>query len=193
MGRRGFSLLELLLVVAIIVIVGAMATLNVETTLKNSRVSTAYDLTLSELRKARQGAIDERCVYLVSFTAPRTIRTQRIRAGVTTEVNLVNMPTDIQFRAEPGIPNINSKTPDHFGTGRFAIDFSVDFGGAGTQIYFQPDGTAFDSLGRINNGVVYLVRPGEVRTAHAISVFGSTGRIRGWRIVVDSGGTTRWQ
>lgn len=193
MRRRGFSILELLLVVAIMLIVAAMSAVNIQTVLRNSRVNAAYDVTLTAIRNARQGAIDERCVYLVSFATPRTISTRRIRAGVTSNVGQIDLPTDIQFRAEPGMPNVNAKTPDQFGTGSAAIDFSVDYGGGGTQIYFQPDGSATDSTGRVNNGVVYLARPGELTSSRAVSLFGATGRIRGWRLVVDAGGASRWQ
>lgn len=193
MGRRGFSLLELILVVAIIAVVGTMATINVQTILKNSRVDSAYDITMTALRKARQTAIDERSVYIVNFNLPRTIVTQKVFGGLANDVSQIDLPSDIMFRAETGIPNVKLKTPDHFGTGDKAIDFSVDYSGGGTQVYFQPDGSAVDSMGRINNGVVYLARPGELRSSRAVSLFGATGRIRGWRLVVGTGGTTSWQ
>jgi Tfp pilus assembly protein FimT len=182
-----------MLVVAIVAIVGTMAVLNVQTIMKNSRVDAAYDVTMSALRKARQAAIDERCVYIVNFNLPRTIVTQRVLGGLASNVSQISLPSDIMFRAETGIPNVRLKAPDQFGFGNNAIDFSVDYGGAGTQVYFQPDGSAVDSIGRINNGVVYLARPGELLSSRAVSLFGATGRIRGWRIITGAGGTTSWQ
>jgi Tfp pilus assembly protein FimT len=153
-----------MLVIAIAIIVGSMATINFMTAVKNSRVSTAYQTTMMSLRRARQGAIDERCLYVVTFTAPRTVLTQKISGGVTTTVQTDTLPFDIEFRAEPGIPNTNATTPDKFGSGSNAIDFAVDYGGAGNVVYFNPDGSATDASSRINNGVVYMVRRGELNT-----------------------------
>lgn len=192
-GKRGFSVIELMIVVAIILIVATAASLNISTVLKNARINTALENTVNQLRMARQGAIDQRCIYVVTFTAPRTIRMQRIVNGLTSDVGTLDLPRDVEFRAETGIPNSPATTPDQFGIGRFAIDFSVDFGGAGTQLYFQPDGSALDNLGRVNNGVVYIARPGELPSSRAVSVFGSTGRIRSWRLAFGAGGAARWQ
>jgi Tfp pilus assembly protein FimT len=191
-GRKGFSLIELIMVISIAIIIGAMATINVQTAIKNSRVNTAYETTMMGLRRARQGAIDERCIYTIGFTAPRTILTQKISGGTTTTIQTITLPFDIEFRAEPGIPNTSLTTPDKFGTGVNAIDFSVDYGGGGTVVYFNPDGSATDSVGRTNNGVVYMVRRGELNTARAVSVFGATGRIKGWRISLAAGGGRSW-
>jgi hypothetical protein len=54
---------------------------------------------------------------------------------------------------------------------------------------FMPDGSAQDTLGNIDSGVVYLGRVGELTSMRAVTVFGSTGRIRGWRLVPQGGGT----
>jgi len=181
-----------MLVVAIGVIIGAMAVINIQTAVRASRVNTAYQTIMMSLRRARQGAVDERCLYVVTFTAPRTILLQKISGGVTTTIQTIDLPFDIQFRAEPGIPTNNAKTPDNFGSGANAIDFSINYGGAGTVVYFNPDGSATDSSSRINNGVVYMVRRGELTSARAVSVFGATGRIKGWKIVVPTSGGASW-
>jgi hypothetical protein len=49
-------------------------------------------------------------------------------------------------------------------------------------IYFYPDGSAEDVIGNVNNGVVYVAMPGFVNTSRAITLWGATGRLRGWRI-----------
>jgi prepilin-type N-terminal cleavage/methylation domain-containing protein len=191
-SSQGFSLVELIVASAVIVTLCGIALISLTQTLKNARVANAFDTTMSQFKRARQAAISERCVYRVQIVAPRTITLSQIRAGVTTPKGSIDLPTDIQFRAEPGIPVTRANTPDNLGVGGTAIDFSVDYGGAGTDIYFQPDGSAKDDIGRLNNGVAYFVRPGELSSARAVSVLGATGRVKGWRIVV-SGGTSTWK
>ena len=52
---------------------------------------------------------------------------------------------------------------------------------------FYPDGSAQDDLGNFNSGVIYLTRPGDLYSSRALSIFGTTGRIRGWRLYLQSG------
>jgi hypothetical protein len=79
-----------------------------------------------------------------------------------------------------------ASTPDGFGTGITAIDFesTATPGVPLNYVVFYPDGSAQDNLGNFNNGVIYITRPGDTRfSSRAITVWGATGRIRGWRLV----------
>jgi hypothetical protein len=108
-------------------------------------------------------------------------------------LNTFVLPQDVSFNNEPGIPNTAAGTPDGFGSGTFAIDLSVDYGGGFNAVYFRPDGGAYDQLGRINNGVIYMNRPGELTTSRAVTVFGLTGQIHGWRLEKNqTTGVTSW-
>jgi prepilin-type N-terminal cleavage/methylation domain-containing protein len=195
----GFSLIELVIALSIIMIVAAISLVNGPTILANSRVDTAYKTVLEQMRQARQAAVDERRVYRITFQAPGTIITELVPRANGCAYNPAvpkrtsTLPTDIQFRAEAGIPTAPGQTPDGFGTGANAIDFDIDFGGAVTQIYFQPDGSAQDNLCRVNNGLVYMARPGQWRTSRAVSMLGTTGRIKGWRLIVNANGSKQWQ
>jgi hypothetical protein len=103
------------------------------------------------------------------------------------------LPDDIKFWIEPGVPNTATTTPDGFGTAGHAIDFDVNVGAGGlSNVYFYPDGTAEDSANNLSNGVVYIARQGELTSSRAITVWGSTGRIRGWRLYKQGGGYA-WQ
>ena len=63
--------------------------------------------------------------------------------------------------------------------------------GLGSQNYimFMPDGSSQDTLGNYNSGVVYLTRPGDLYSSRAVSVFGTTGRVRGWRLLTNQCGS----
>jgi len=90
----------------------------------------------------------------------------------------------------PGIPT--ASTPDGFGDGSAAINFALNVGGDPTQIYFQPDGRALTQTGEVANGVVYIARPGDLLSSRAVSIYGSTGRCKGWHLLSLSDGSTEW-
>jgi prepilin-type N-terminal cleavage/methylation domain-containing protein len=182
---RGFSLLEMIIVVCISLIAAAIASMMMRPVMRGARADSAYQITLSQLRNARNLAITNRKTYMVVFAAPRTITTTRLDAGVpTTLITSVTLPLDITFNNLVGIPNTNATTPDNMGTGAKAIDFDINVGGGGSgTIYFWPDGTTKDINGNLNSGIVYTARNGDLLSSRAVTLFGATGRSRGWRLV----------
>lgn len=190
----GFSLLEMMIVVAITIIVAGISFISLQPMLKQSRVDAAYDTTLMALRNYRSKAITERRRYIVTFTAPSTITVSYWGVAVPVNpapvvVQTLTLPQDIQFMVQGGMPTTAATVPDGFGNGGAAIDFGQGLG-AGTLNYvmFMPDGTAQDTLGNWNSGVVYLGRTSDLQSMRAVSVFGTTGRIRGWRLFPQGGG-----
>jgi prepilin-type N-terminal cleavage/methylation domain-containing protein len=181
---RGFSMLELIIAASIGLIATIMTFVSLAPMLKQQNVTTGYNDVLTTMRRAREQAAGDMRVYVVTFTAPGTITvTQNTTTGPL--LITVTLPQDITFHVEPGLPTSPTAaptTPDGFGTASYAIDFDQGVGlGGATSIYFQPDGTALDINGNINNGVIYMGRVGELSSSRAITLWGSTGRIRGWR------------
>jgi type II secretory pathway pseudopilin PulG len=199
-SASGFSLLETAITLALVLVVAGIGFISLQPPLKTARLDGAYNLTMMKLRQARQQAVDQRKTYIVTFVAPRTIQVSRQDGAVPPApmpppilLNTFVLPQDVSFNTEPGIPNTAAGTPDGFGSGTFAIDLSVDYGGGFNSVYFRPDGGAYDQLGRINNGVIYMDRPGELTTSRAITVFGLTGQIHGWRLEKNqTTGVTAW-
>jgi hypothetical protein len=162
--------------------------------LKQSHVDAAYDTTLSVIRTYRSQAVSQSKRYILTFTTPGTITVQYWGVGVPVSpppvtVATYTLPPDIQFAVQAGFP---AAGPDNFGSGAVAIDFDQGTG-AGSQNYimFMPDGSSQDTLGNYDSGVLYLTRPGDLYSSRAISVFGTTGRIRGWRLY-DQSGVNNW-
>jgi len=191
----GFSLVELLIVISVGLIITGIGTLSLQPIVRSIRVSNAFNTTLGTMRLARQMAIGKRNVYLVTLdktVVPNTITitdTNPVSPGI---VETVPLPNDIRFDNEPGIPNTAATTPDGFGTGANPIDFSQPPAtGAINTIYFYPDGSARDGSSNLNNGVVYIARPGELMSSRAISLWGATGRLRGWRLNI-TGSVKTW-
>jgi len=52
----------------------------------------------------------------------------------------------------------------------------------------MPDGSAHDVNGNLNSGIVYVARNGDLYSSRAITLYGATGRIRGWRLLSSGGG-----
>jgi prepilin-type N-terminal cleavage/methylation domain-containing protein len=193
-SQSGFSLTELLVTLAVLMTGGAIAVMNISGAVRGSHVETAYQNTLDQLRFARQVAIDKRTVCRVDFAAPGTVSvTQAFADGTPVQTETITLPPDVQYTVVAGMPTPPTPTPDNLGNGATAIDFDRVAGGSGTTIYFQPDGSALDAAGRTNDGVIYVARPNELTGARAITLLGTTGRIRGWRLGPKPGGGVLWQ
>jgi prepilin-type N-terminal cleavage/methylation domain-containing protein len=201
---QGFSLIEMMIVVAIALIMMAITFITFQPASQDARINGAYDSVLTQLRIARERAIAERTRYIVSFGAtvppagvfgtvpravpppdPKSIQLWVWRTGVPVgpppvSVNSFELPFDVQFQAVAGLPNPG---PDNWGTGARAIDFNQGVGLGGlTYVMFMPDGSSQDELGNSNSGVVYIARAGVLSSSRAVTVFGTTGRVRGWRL-----------
>ena len=164
---------------AIVMIAMSVASVGIQSALEDNRLDVSYRRTLTQMRRARQAAVDGRRVHLLTFTAPRTIRIDRVEADASlTLVEELDLEDDIEFTIESGVPTDAAETPDRFGT----ADVTIDFNG-GKPDFFQPDGSAFDAAGQLSNGVIYLARPGELDTSRAVTLYGATGRIKGWRLL----------
>jgi Tfp pilus assembly protein FimT len=191
----GFSLIETLIVLSLMMIASGIFFMSLQPALKDTRVTNAYNTTLMTMRRAREAAIAERRTYIITFNnlvVPNTITMTQAATGqvVSTQV----LPNDITFTAVSGIPIGTGNTPDHFGAGATAIDFDQGVaGGAKNVIFFNPDGSAQDINSNSNNGVIYLARAGSLYTSRAITVWGSTGRLRGYRLYPNTAGGSVWK
>jgi prepilin-type N-terminal cleavage/methylation domain-containing protein len=206
----GFSLLEMVIVMAIMLIMASVSFISLQPMIRQQRITNGYNTVLTALRQARDNSVAQRTSYVVTFnssTLPHSITVAPTFAGpqgILAPVTFT-LPYDIKFRAEAGIPTAVTKTPDGFGTGANAVDFGYTGSGTGVGgkniIYFCPDGSAQDGAGaggtgqctgNLNNGVIYIARSGELLSSRALTVWGSTGRIRGWRLY-NGGGGAAWQ
>ncbi len=195
LGRstRGFTLVELLIVIAIGLTVSAIAMMLVRGSLDTVKADEALQIALVQARQVHERAIDERHIYRLTFTAPRTIQTDRIdlsgTLAVPVPVSSIDLPADTSFTVVSGAPT--AAPPNGLGAGSNAIDLSVNNAPGITQVYFQPDGRVLDYLNRVANGIVYLARPDDLSSSRAITIFGTTGRMKGWKLSV-TGSTASW-
>ncbi|HEY6766404.1 MAG TPA: prepilin-type N-terminal cleavage/methylation domain-containing protein, partial [Candidatus Sulfotelmatobacter sp.] len=197
--QRGFSLLELMIVASIAIIMAGISFVAIQPILLRGHVDTAYATTLQVLRNTRQLAITQSHEYTVTFDPVAStilVQYQPPSAGGAAlpplqTVNTYKIPSDVTFGVRAGFP---AATPDNFGTGIAPVDFGQGLGGGSLNfVTFMPDGSSRDtnhttSIGNYNSGIVYITRAaGQITDSRAVTVWGATGRIRGWALVTTAG------
>lgn len=171
--QGGFSLVETMLVLGIMSVVAGMATM----TMTNARPAMKADggmrVVMAQMRTARELAITQRRYMRVTFTDPNKIEIIReeVPGPGTTTVGSVLIEGGVSYALLTGVPD----TPDAFGK-----DAAIAFGIV-SNIKFSPDGTLVNQDGASLNGSVFLAIPSASTSARAVTVLGSTGRIRGYR------------
>jgi prepilin-type N-terminal cleavage/methylation domain-containing protein len=196
---HGFTLIEMMIVVSIILFASAVMLISIQPALKNARVNNAYNTTLMAFRQARDSAASSQQTYTVSFgttvVGPNTLADIQVTQNLTGTVALnLTLPTDMGFAIQTGTPNSPTATPDGFGTAGYPVDLAVNIPPGGTTtVTFYPDGTARNAAGVISNGVVYISRSSDILSSRAITVWGATGRMRGWRLYPNGPNNYYWR
>lgn len=171
-SERGVTLLETMMVITISTIVASAAMFQVATSLPSMKASSGSRAVLSEFNLAREYAQSQRRLMNIQFVG--TNQMQIVRQNVpngTTVVHTLIFEGGMTYQLTTGLPD----TPDAFGK-----HGAIDFGTANT-ISFTPDGMLVDERGVPVNGTVFLGINGNRKAARAVTVFGATGRIRGYR------------
>jgi type II secretory pathway pseudopilin PulG len=195
-GEQGFSMLESVIVIGIILIMLALAVAQSFGSIESYRSNAAMDTIVSQLRVARQLAISQRRNVTVSFstsTSPQKITYQVVaNPGDTVVPTAVTVPISslVSFTGVSGEPD----TPMAFGTcaGAYGVCIANVSGGPPvmefTSVGQFTDNTGVNTL----NGTVFMAMPGQVTTARAVTVMGSTGRVRSYTYVGGSTTSTAW-
>jgi prepilin-type N-terminal cleavage/methylation domain-containing protein len=172
LDARGFSLIELMLVVAILGTVAAMAALVSPAYVNHVRSESGLAQVVDVVKAARDTAIGSRRNVEIRFIGNNGIRIVRqdVPAGQTI-IRTVEFEGRMRLQLVPGLPD----TPDAFGNGT-----PTAFGPTPARM-FTSEGTLVDSNGDPLNGSIFLADPAERNSARAITIFGATGAIRTWR------------
>ncbi len=210
---RGFSLLEMMIVVALTITVSVVAVMSLVPVMNQQRVNNAYNTTMAAMRLARDSAVSQRTSYSVTFSntvtpntivvAPTVVFTNGNGTNEDMPTATYQLPPGVTFLAQSALAT-TSPTPDGYGNGTAAIDFGYPSPGTGsggqTVLYFCPDGSSQNSAGAgncsgMNNwsgGVVYIAQSSNVTSSRALTVWGGTGRIHGWRLYSIGTNSYKW-
>jgi len=195
-NEQGFSLLETLIVVSVILILSGITIFKSFGTMESYKANSAMDVVSGQLRVARQLAISQRRAVQVWFNlnaVPQNIQYQvQARPNVIGDTNgpMVTMPlpTSTQFVTEAGVPD----TPMLFGTCSGSSPVCIGgVAGGPAAMYFSSTGQfSADELGVTPyNGTIFLGIPNQTATARAVTILGSTGRVRPYYFIGPPNGT----
>ncbi|HTR48738.1 MAG TPA: prepilin-type N-terminal cleavage/methylation domain-containing protein [Verrucomicrobiae bacterium] len=200
--ETGFSIVELVVVTAIIFIVAAMAVLQLQPAWQQIQANAALSQVKSTLRQGREMAISQRRTIVVQFLTagatplcPQAGNTFNCIALTLMVVSPGNPPTqaiaanpflvvplesNVQFMSYAGEPD----TPDAFiGAGPTApngLYFGSTSGTPTSGLQFQSDGTFTN--GNVNpvNFTIFMGEANIPTTARAITILGNTGKVTGY-------------
>ncbi len=189
-NEQGFSMLETLIVIGIMAILASVTIFKSFGTMENYQANSAMDVVLGQLRVARQLAISQRRAVQVWFNvgaSPQTVSYQvqarpNVSGDVTGRMITMPLPRSTQFVMETGVPD----TPMGFGT--CGGNSAVCIGGitcCPTTMYFSSTGQfSADEFGTtVYNGSVFIGIPNQPATARAVTIMGSTGRVRPYTFI----------
>jgi type II secretory pathway pseudopilin PulG len=195
-GHRGISLIEMMVVVAIAMTIAGMVVVHLTPTLQTFRSNSAASQVVDVFRQAREYAITYRRYVQITFPnyAANGANNQIaiiVKNSLTPPFNqadvlltTVTLSGTVQFQLAGAVPD----SPDAFGNAT-AVNFGSVDGGPPTGMFFQADGTFVNLTGNFVNGSVFLGQNKTISTARAVTVLGTTGRIRSYNI---NGAGTGW-
>jgi prepilin-type N-terminal cleavage/methylation domain-containing protein len=187
--EQGFSLIEMMVVVALAFVLMGFALMNTVGSSQNAKANSAMDAVISQLRQARETAIAKRRNVEVQFIAPNEIQVT-VLSLPGEAVPPVIIPTyltgAVTFTVFSGVPD----TPMNFGNST-AISLQQPTGGGAWTVMFTTSGafcgtaqSAATLYQATNNNPVnasiFLGIAGKPTSARAVTVFGSTGRVRSY-------------
>ena len=181
--QRGFSLLEALTAIAILMIVAGMAIINFSSVIPNAKANSAMDQLLYQLRSARARAIAHRREVQIQFVGTNQLTISEIwPAGTGTPP----APTTVTFEGGAKYMVFNGgatggTVPDIPAPYNFGNSSPIYFGGVSNGppvMKFTTNGSFIDGGNTLVNGTAFLGINGRPSTARAISILGATGRVR---------------
>ncbi len=189
-------MIELSIVIGLIMVLAVIAIVGMSPALQNAKSDAAMRQLIDQLRQAREYAIANRRYVQVTFptlnTRPQIVMTQMNTltpgaGGVNPVLSTVTIEGPGTYYVMPGL----SDTPDAFGNCG-AICFEAVVGGPPGGMLFQSDGELVDGTTFLPiNGSVFLGMVGVKNSERAVTVLGTTGRVRGWK-TTGAAGATAW-
>ncbi|MGB7284874.1 MAG: prepilin-type N-terminal cleavage/methylation domain-containing protein [Candidatus Acidiferrum sp.] len=191
--ERGFSLLEMVVVVLLAFIVMAFAIIHGKSITQNARANAAMDALVATLREGREMAIAKRRNVEVQITTPNEIQLtvltlpgEAVAPTITPTYLNDNVGGGSTFILFSGLPD----TPMAFGDST-PISLQQPAGGGAWTVMFTTSGAfvgtsqSAATLYQVTNNnpvnaSIFMGVTGETNTARAVTIFGATGRVRSY-------------
>lgn len=184
--ERGFTMIELTVVISIATIISVMAIISIQPAILNAKCDAAMKQVVDQMRQAREYAIANRRYVKISFPTvnnrPEVVITQMNTltpgaGGVNPVISTVIIEGPATYYVMPGLGD----TPDAYGNGG-PIYFEGIVNGPVGGMLFQSDGELVDGATFLPiNGSIFMGIAGTKTSARAITVLGTTGRVHAWK------------
>lgn len=192
-AQPGFSLIELLTVLALILVALGFAIIKTAGLTQNAKANAAMDGVVNILRQGREMAIAKRRNVEVQFNMPNqitltvlTLPGEAVPPPIPPVYLNDNAPGGSTFMLFAGLPD----TPMNFGNGT-PINLQQSAGGGSWTVMFTSSGAfvgTSQSAGALYqvtnndpvNASIFMGVQGQTATARAVTVFGATGRVRSY-------------
>ncbi len=188
-GQAGYNMIEMAFVMGIMAVLAGIAIVQIGSSRPGLVADGGMRVVIYYMNQAREMAITQRRYMRVVLTAPNQVQIVReeVPGPTLTTISSVVMEGQVKFTLVPGVPD----TPDAFGNGT-AVTFKVN-GTDATELKFAPDGTFVNENGALLNGTVFVALSNQKISARAVTILGSTGRVRGYRWNDRQGNAGFWR
>jgi len=164
----GFTVIEVSFVAFLTVVGSSVAVIQLKNSVRTLDANTAAMTVTSQLRYARDIAVNQRRNVDVEFTETTIVVRRHETDDTLTVISTTSLPTGYEF----GLPADMGDTPDGYGN-----DSAVSFNGGNTGT-FLADGTFVNgSTGIVMSGTVFTIGS-TIGSARAITLSGTTGRTK---------------
>jgi prepilin-type N-terminal cleavage/methylation domain-containing protein len=185
--QRGVTLIELLLVVGIMGVVGAMGTAQIVNVRRSMQGDGAMRVVMNQLNTAREMAVTQRRNMEIKFVGGvggnwiQIVR-REVPAGTKT-LSSIAFEGNVTYNL---LPSVSLDTPDTFGKAS-ALAF-----GTATTYTFSTEGTLIDQSGNPLNGTIFLAVANVRSSQRAVTIMGGTGRVRGFKWACNNNNVCAW-
>ena len=171
--ERGVTLIDTMVVLAVMTIIGSMATMQMVTVRRSLKGDGAMRVVMAQLVTARETAMTQRRNIEVQFLGENWLQIVRheVPSGTTLVTN-VALEGNARYSLVDGVPDI----PEDSNGNATAVSF-----GTTPLIMFTPSGSLVDSAGAPLNGTIFLSVDGQPESARAVTVLGAVGRVLAYR------------
>lgn len=170
--ERGFSLPEILTIVAIIAVMFGITIIAFQAAATTMQGDSNLRILEGQLKYARDIAVSERRAVQVVLVEPNIIQViRKDRPSGTTLLSSAVLENNTTFLDFDSVPD----TPESFG------ESSVYTADVDSPYMFTADSMFTDEAGSPANATIFIGQSGRVMTARAVTIFGTTARIRTYR------------
>jgi Tfp pilus assembly protein FimT len=182
-SEAGFSVTEMVVVAGITAVLSGMAVMQVSIAQKTLRGDSGMRALMALIVQGRENAITQRRNMRMIFDLGNHVEIKR--ENTTGSIPLTSISSTLFEGKVQYVKLITADTPDQFGNSDSSginLPTAVSPGpGQPPEVKFAPDGRLVNQNGATLNVTILVGMPNEPLSQRAVTVMGSTGRVRGYR------------